>query len=38
VQRVVDAHEPETELSLEGVLRAEVWARDRADSQIAKAC
>ena len=38
VQRVVDAHEPETELSLEGVLRAEVWARDRADSQIANAC
>ncbi|CAB4624661.1 unannotated protein [freshwater metagenome] len=38
VQRVVDAHEPETELSLEGVLRAEVWARDRADAQIAKAC
>jgi 1-deoxy-D-xylulose-5-phosphate reductoisomerase len=38
VQRVVDAHEPELELSLEGVLRAEVWARDRASSQIAKAC
>lgn len=38
VQRVVDAHEPERELSLEGVLRAEVWARDRASSQIAKAC
>ena len=38
VQRVVDAHEPESELSLEGVLRAEVWARDRASSQIAKAC
>ena len=38
VQRVVDAHEPENELSLEGVLRAEVWARDRASSQIAKAC
>lgn len=38
VQRVVDAHDPETELSLEGVLRAETWARDRADSQIAKAC
>ena len=38
VQRVVDAHEPETELSLEGVLRAEVWARDRASAQIAKAC
>lgn len=38
VQRVVDAHEPEGELSLEGVLRAEVWARDRASAQIAKAC
>ena len=38
VQRVVDAHEPESEVSLEGVLRAEVWARDRASSQIAKAC
>lgn len=38
VQRVVDAHEPEPELSLEGVLRAELWARDRASSQIAKAC
>ena len=38
VQRVVDAHEPEAELSLEGVLRAEIWARDRASAQIAKAC
>jgi 1-deoxy-D-xylulose-5-phosphate reductoisomerase len=38
VKRVVDAHEPEPELSLEGVLRAEVWARDRASAQIAKAC
>jgi 1-deoxy-D-xylulose-5-phosphate reductoisomerase len=38
VQRVVDSHEPESELSLEGVLRAEVWARDRASAQIARAC
>ncbi len=38
VQRVVDAHEPEQNLSLEGVLRAEKWARDRADAQIATAC
>jgi len=38
VQRVVDSHEPEPELSLEGVLRAEVWARDRASAQIARAC
>jgi 1-deoxy-D-xylulose-5-phosphate reductoisomerase len=38
VKRVVDAHDPESELSLEGVLRAEVWARERASAQIAKAC
>jgi 1-deoxy-D-xylulose-5-phosphate reductoisomerase len=38
VERVVDAHEPEAELSLESVLRAEIWARDRASAQIAKAC
>lgn len=38
VQRVVDAHEPEQNLSLEGVLRAEKWARDRAAAQIATAC
>jgi len=38
IERVVDAHEPETELSLESVLRAEIWARDRADAQIATAC
>jgi 1-deoxy-D-xylulose-5-phosphate reductoisomerase len=38
VKRVVDAHEPESEISLEGVLRAEVWARERASAQIAKAC
>ncbi|MFM6981097.1 MAG: 1-deoxy-D-xylulose-5-phosphate reductoisomerase [Micrococcales bacterium] len=38
VERVVDAHEPEADLSLESVLRAEIWARDRADSQIARAC
>ena len=38
VKRVVDSHEPESELSLEGVLRAEIWARDRASAQIAKAC
>jgi hypothetical protein len=25
-------------LSLEGVLAAEKWARDRTDAQIAKAC
>jgi len=38
IERVVDAHEPETELTLESVLRAETWARNRADAQIAKAC
>lgn len=38
VERVVEAHEPEQNLSLESVLRAEKWARDRADSQIARAC
>lgn len=38
VERVVDAHEPEKILTLEGVLAAELWARDRADAQLAKAC
>jgi 1-deoxy-D-xylulose-5-phosphate reductoisomerase len=38
IERVVDAHTPESELSLEGVLAAEVWARERANAQIATAC
>lgn len=38
VERVVDAHQAEGELSLETVLQAEVWARDRANAQIATAC
>ncbi len=38
IERVVDAHTPETELSLAGVLAAEVWARERANAQIATAC
>jgi 1-deoxy-D-xylulose-5-phosphate reductoisomerase len=38
IERVVDAHEPDSELSLETVLAAEKWARDRTDAQIAKAC
>jgi 1-deoxy-D-xylulose-5-phosphate reductoisomerase len=38
VERVVDAHTADSELSLEGVLAAEVWARDRANAQIATAC
>ena len=38
VQRVVDSHEPQGQLSLESVLSAEKWARDRADAVIARAC
>ena len=38
IERVVDAHSADSELSLEGVLAAEVWARDRANAQIATAC
>ena len=38
IERVVDAHEPEAQLTLEGVLSAERWARDRATAQIATAC
>ncbi|MEY4390881.1 MAG: hypothetical protein RLZZ400_624 [Actinomycetota bacterium] len=38
IKRVVDAHEPESQLTLEGVLQAERWARDRADAQMATAC
>lgn len=38
ISRVVEAHEPEAELTLEGVLAAEKWARDRADAQMATAC
>jgi len=38
IERVVDAHQSESQLSLESVLAAEKWARDRADAQIAKAC
>jgi 1-deoxy-D-xylulose-5-phosphate reductoisomerase len=38
IERTVQAHEPESELTIEGVLRAEKWARDRTDGQIAKAC
>lgn len=38
IERAVDAHSPDSELSLEGVLTAEKWARDRTDAQIAKAC
>ena len=38
VQRVVDAHDAEKDLSLESVLAAERWARDRADSLFSRAC
>lgn len=38
IERVVDAHSADSELSLEGVLAAEVWARDRTNAQIATAC
>ena len=38
IQRVVDSHEPQGELSLESVLAAEKWARERADAVIARAC
>ena len=43
VERVVDAHNVEAfcsagNLTLDGVLAAEKWARDRADAQIATAC
>jgi 1-deoxy-D-xylulose-5-phosphate reductoisomerase len=38
VQRVVDSHEPQGEMSLESVIAAEKWARDRADAVIARAC
>ncbi|WP_091852024.1 1-deoxy-D-xylulose-5-phosphate reductoisomerase [Candidatus Aquiluna sp. UB-MaderosW2red] len=36
VAETVDLHEAELELTLEGVLEAEIWARKTADSLIAK--
>jgi 1-deoxy-D-xylulose-5-phosphate reductoisomerase len=38
IERAVEAHEPDSQLSLESVLASEKWARDRTDAQIAKAC
>ena len=38
ISRVVDAHDAEKELTLDSVLEAERWARDRADAQMVKAC
>ncbi|WP_294180237.1 1-deoxy-D-xylulose-5-phosphate reductoisomerase [uncultured Schumannella sp.] len=35
VERVVEAHQPESELSLETVLEAERWARECADALLA---
>jgi 1-deoxy-D-xylulose-5-phosphate reductoisomerase len=37
IERVVDAHEPAGEPTLESVLAAEEWARDEADRQLAGA-
>ena len=38
IERTVNAHEPQGELTLESVLAAEVWARDRAVAQMVTAC
>ncbi len=38
VERVVEAHEADEQLTLESVLAAERWARDRAAAQMATAC
>ncbi len=38
IERVVDAHSAPSALTLESVLAAEVWARDRAHGQMATAC
>ena len=38
IERVMDAHEVAGELTLESVLAAENWARDRAHAQMANAC
>ncbi|MFM5905582.1 MAG: 1-deoxy-D-xylulose-5-phosphate reductoisomerase, partial [Micrococcales bacterium] len=38
IERVVEAHDGVANLSLEAVLEAEAWARNRADAQIARAC
>lgn len=38
IDRVVESHEPDASLTLESVLAAEKWARDRADAIIARAC
>ena len=38
IERVVSSHDAAAELTLESVLAAEKWARDRADGVIARAC
>lgn len=38
IERVVEAHTAPDSLTLESVLAAEVWARDRAHGQMANAC
>ena len=38
IRGVIELHEPRTQLTLEAVLEAEVWARQTADSLIAKLC
>ncbi|MEN9713915.1 MAG: hypothetical protein RLZZ164_579 [Actinomycetota bacterium] len=38
ISRVVEAHTAEAELTLDSVLAAEKWARDRAHAQMATAC
>lgn len=38
IERVVDAHSAPVSLTLESVLEAEIWARDRAHGQMANAC
>ncbi|MFM5951901.1 MAG: 1-deoxy-D-xylulose-5-phosphate reductoisomerase, partial [Micrococcales bacterium] len=38
IERVVDAHSAPEALTLESVLAAEKWARDRAHAQMANAC
>jgi len=38
IERVVSSHDAEGEMTLESVLAAEKWARDRADGIIARAC
>ena len=37
IERVVDAHNPEANMTLDTVLAAEAWARSRADAQMARA-